>query len=478
MTLSVDRQDRRTTPPLLHPPDNDTGPTYKHYLLGPSTVSSLVVTSRNPTLTVQESDPCQRQDMITGTREFWGATGAGAGKFAESGPAQERGLGLITDENQHTARSMQDQLRTFLEVRNEHLEDPTHTFTTLDTHVNFETEGIDNRLHGALLVPLLGHLQSEAHARGIRPVAMLGQTAERTDIPNIQAFLQRTGTVGSDGRPQRKGKMLVGRPAIAGYTHLTASYLPYFAYTEGLYKGTMERGWGGDVDRLQPDNAYASNELIQGITRTIAARMRDMSSIRDTDNPGTVLDFGSGGGLQLLALAQEGFNIAGMDIDPKAHREAQTLLERHGYQGTFHVGDLTSSKQLRHVAEEVHPDQTLINYILHDLAGLGETKQEGHEIVRQFLAHHRDSFGDIPLWISEALHCDPKTLRRDGKVVPVVFQHLHAISPQRLFTLEELCGLLEDTGYRIDEKATLVHRHTQHNGDAQPQNMTIRAIPR
>lgn len=335
----------------------------------------------------------------------------------------------------------------------------------LDDEIDFDLEGINPRLWGGLMVPLLGAVQTEAERQGKDPGAYLTSELAGKEFTSLLGFLDNTGVIAA-GKLGRPGKLLLKRVALGGYTQLAYSYLPYFINLDVILEEPAKCGFDKQIDRWQPENAEASNKLISNIIATLVKST-------PAEDVNKILDFGSGGGYLLLAMANRDLQVAGIDLNQKANKAALDLLTKSGREGELLLGNLMKESDLLWAAEKVQPDVTFISYILHDIAGFGEDKTAGMEIVREFLENYRNVFTGVPLYISEVYDTPRDILKAEANVGAIMFSLLHAISPQHLFGRDDLLGLLEETGFEAANELV----HTKHK-DESLSNSTIIAVPK
>jgi len=81
--------------------------------------------------------------------------------------------------------------------------------------------------------------------------------------------------------------------------------------------------------------AYAREVPDTPVDRDVVAHARDLT-------PGTALDLGCGTGQNSIWLAQQGWEVHGVDIARGAIRRAEDAAERSGVSATFEVCDLTT----------------------------------------------------------------------------------------------------------------------------------------
>ena len=364
------------------------------------------------------------------------------------------------------AKDLLQRLEPFVGIREELKEGPPKVglLSLLEQRVNFEMDTIPQPLWGGLLVPLLGTIQTEAEKAGTTAEESITARPAGEDATGIQRFLEQTGVIKKGGLG-RNGRFLLGRIALGGYTQLAYSYLPYFLKLDEVLSDPSKAGLGKPIDRLQPENAQASNQLISNILGPLARETL-------TEAVARALDFGSGGGYFLMGMAREGVQVVGMDINKSAISSSRALFKGAGIEGSFYLGDLIKQEDLAQIAAERLPDIAFINYILHDIAGIGETREAGLEIVKEFLRAYRQFFAGIPLYISETYYASPEQLRADGNAGAIVFAFLHAVSPQYLLERKELLGLLEAAGFEV--RGEVIHRTHE---DGAPANSTLMAVP-
>jgi ubiquinone/menaquinone biosynthesis C-methylase UbiE len=66
----------------------------------------------------------------------------------------------------------------------------------------------------------------------------------------------------------------------------------------------------------------------------------------DSNPPGRALDLGCGTALDLLTLAEAGWDVTGVDFVPSAVRKARRRFKSAGLSANLHVGDVTQLKFL------------------------------------------------------------------------------------------------------------------------------------
>ncbi|MEX2144733.1 MAG: methyltransferase domain-containing protein [Anaerolineales bacterium] len=335
----------------------------------------------------------------------------------------------------------------------------------IEEEIELDLDKTPSLLWGGLLIPALGAIQTEAELFGIRSISYLTDQIATGRYPQTLAFLEETRAI-EQGKLSHTGKLLLRNTALGGYTQLAYSYFPYFLNLGDLLLDPSLAGQGKQIDRMQPENAQASNKLISNIVGRLARESLN-------ENVRTVLDFGSGGGYFLLAMAKEGRRVVGLDISTKAVSSSLGLFESFGADGKIYLGSLLNAEDLARIAQQERPDIAFINYILHDIAGSGKDRAGGLKIVGEFLNLYRSNFPAIPLYISETYFSSTETLKADGKVTPILFALLHTISPQRLLRREDFFELLDRSGYVVSDELV----HTRHK-DGSPANSTVMAIPR
>jgi SAM-dependent methyltransferase len=367
------------------------------------------------------------------------------------------------------AKLVLSRMGVFLDVRAQlHAEkkngNEKELLSLLDQRLNLDLDGIPPQFWGGFLIPLLGAIQTQAEIRGLSEAEYLSEHLPRGGDQGVHAFLEQTGVI-QDGALARNGKLLLRRAALGGYTQLAYSYLPHLLNLQKLIADPSIAGLGKPIDRMQPENAQASNKLISNIVGRLVERAVD-------EHVRTVLDFGSGGGYFLLAMAQQDVRVVGLDISSAAIGSSRALFKSSGVDGSLYLGNLMDGEDLSRIASENPPDAAFINYILHDIAGSAPSREQGLEIVKAFLDMYRRYFPSAPLYISESYYASPQTLKADGNAAAMVFAFLHAISPQNLLRREELLALLESAGFTVADDLV----HTTHK-DRSPANSTVMAIP-
>lgn len=404
--------------------------------------------------------------ISAGIRDFLHATNT---PLRQEASPDECGDDLFSQDKTALAKGMLRNLTGFIKMRAELNgsaagANGTAAFCSLEKNIDFNLEGLPQQFWGALLIPFLGAVQTLAENQGIPAGNYLIDNLSPKKHPELSSFLQTSGVV-QDGKVARTGKMLLKPIALGGYTQIAYSYLPYFLNLGAVLADPFKRGWDEEIYRMQPENAQASNKLISNIVGSLVKAV-------PIDNVTNVIDFGSGGGFFLLAMAKQGLQVAGVDISQEAIQNARRLFAEMDMDGDFYLGNLLNAEDLRKARKRSNPDVAFINYILHDIAGMGHTLEEGLEIVANFLRTYCELYAGIPLYISEAYFADAATLKADAKSSAILFSFLHAISPQYLFTRQDLQSLLGDSGFGIEREVI----HTTHK-DGSPANSTIIAVP-
>ncbi|HEX9596377.1 MAG TPA: hypothetical protein VF982_05815, partial [Anaerolineales bacterium] len=222
------------------------------------------------------------------------------------------------------AKDLLQRLEPFVGIREELKEGPPKVglLSLLEQRVNFEMDTIPQPLWGGLLVPLLGTIQTEAEKAGTTAEESITARPAGEDATGIQRFLEQTGVI-KKGILGRNGRFLLGRIALGGYTQLAYSYLPYFLKLDEVLSDPSKAGLGKPIDRLQPENAQASNQLISNILGPLARETL-------TEDVARALDFGSGGGYFLMGMAREGVQVVGMDINKSAISSSRALFKGAG----------------------------------------------------------------------------------------------------------------------------------------------------
>jgi len=361
------------------------------------------------------------------------------------------------------------QIRSFIDIREirkirQTAGNFTNLFEDVDDHIDINQHFVHPTFYGGILIPILGAIQTEAQILGVSEIDYLVENLHTDISKDMKEFLARVDVI-HDDKLGRTGKFLLRRNALGGYTQLIYSYLPYLLNLNSLIADPKNAGQGKIIDRMQPENAQASNKLISNIV----GRLIKHTKMREVE---VVVDFGCGGGHFLLEFSKDNIQTIGLDISNSAIDSSRNLFESSGAEGTFYQGDLMNREVLAEISIKTRPDIAFINYILHDIAGYGGSREIGFKIVEEFLHNYRNYFPATPLYISESYFSKREVLREDDSSASIVFSFLHSISPQYLMTREELLSLLDFANFVIKDE--IVHNYHR---DGTPANSTLVAIP-
>ena len=99
---------------------------------------------------------------------------------------------------------------------------------------------------------------------------------------------------------------------------------------------------------MQDHDQFDWNQSYSGDVTDYAEPDPDMLEIIDGLRPGRALDIGCGAGGLVVALAQRGWRVAGVDIAAKAIEAARKVLQAKGIDAELEVADATTWDPVGH----------------------------------------------------------------------------------------------------------------------------------
>ncbi|MEK7528369.1 MAG: hypothetical protein AAB592_01240, partial [Patescibacteria group bacterium] len=267
---------------------------------------------------------------------------------------------------------------------------------------------------------------------------------------------------------------------MAGYAELVLSYYDMLQNLHALLHGEKSYGLDGDVNRDGWLNSRASNSMtaVRVAPYIVEALERD-PNLRQCFTPrsGAYLDYGSGGGAMMAAVAgsrfavDSGMGTFGIDVSPSAVASAKDFLSRRDLRARTSVmcGSILKKDDLKRVSHRMNERRlpgcvASINAILHDV---------GPDKSRVFLRNHADVFGATPLLVTEIYRMPDDVTRPHPNRMPTTFEFMHTASGQHLFTEPELDALLAEEGYTINDRRVHTTMPGVEKGTVHPHVVTL-----
>lgn len=255
--------------------------------------------------------------------------------------------------------------------------------------------------------------------------------------------------------------------SFGGQALMISSYRPLFENLLAVDSGQIEYGYGRDIYRLQPDNAYGAGIMMKPAAERIAKKVADLYA--DLDNL-ALLEFGSGNAMTLAIILNE-FEKRGLrrpkviasDIDPRTSSSAKELFKRKGLgEVNWESVDMGSEISIAWVAKKLEGKNVIIfvGYIYH----------ENRELARRSLEATSKIMPNTVIAASE--YFLPPSRMGFDQSRPYWFEAVHAMTQDLFEGRNNFLEFAEEVGgYTIIDGGEVVHQKL--DGLEQPLNSTV-----